>query len=167
MNKQFYKHIFYRCTLSKKGFTLLELIIVIVIIGITATMGVVIFSKVPETTKGKSCATNMRAILGAWRIYNMSKGNAYVTGGGDDGFKEIGTINTKLNTEIIEKYFGDDSTDKYGFYMYAYTYVAPPYLRIKAYRVNGSVTGNITCDYHYTGANAGYTWYGTWPYPVE
>ena len=49
---------------NKKGFTLVELMIVVVILGILVAIAVPIFSSVTKSAKKKSCQSNMRVMLG-------------------------------------------------------------------------------------------------------
>ena len=50
---------------NKKGFTLVELMIVVVILGILVAIAVPIFNAVTKNAKKKSCQSNMRIIMGA------------------------------------------------------------------------------------------------------
>jgi prepilin-type N-terminal cleavage/methylation domain-containing protein len=49
---------------NKKGFTLVELMIVVVILGILVAIAVPIFNSVTKNAKKKSCQSNMRVMLG-------------------------------------------------------------------------------------------------------
>lgn len=66
-----------RKLMSKKGFTLVELMIVVVILGILVAVAVPIFNSVTKNARKKSCQANMRVIKG-----NLEQ---YQTTGGDDG----------------------------------------------------------------------------------
>ncbi|OQB48589.1 MAG: Type II secretion system protein G precursor [bacterium ADurb.Bin157] len=56
---------------NRKGFTLIELMIVIAIIGILAAMAIPNFKKAREQAREKACYSNIRVLLGAVEMYNM------------------------------------------------------------------------------------------------
>ncbi|MBD3369669.1 prepilin-type N-terminal cleavage/methylation domain-containing protein [Candidatus Fermentibacteria bacterium] len=62
----------------KKGFTLIELMIVVVIIGILAAIAIPKFSNVQEQAKKVSCQGNMRTLATAEQMY-YSEYNTYGT----------------------------------------------------------------------------------------
>ncbi|MFA5305311.1 MAG: prepilin-type N-terminal cleavage/methylation domain-containing protein [Candidatus Omnitrophota bacterium] len=51
--------------MKKKNFTLSEILIVVVIIGILATIGIPLYNNTIENAKTKTCEINLRTILGA------------------------------------------------------------------------------------------------------
>ncbi len=56
---------------NRKGFTLIELMIVIAIIGILAAMAIPNFKKARASARQKACYSNLRVIQGAVEMYNM------------------------------------------------------------------------------------------------
>ncbi|MDY6795240.1 MAG: type II secretion system protein [Actinomycetota bacterium] len=58
----------------EKGFTLIELMIVILIVGILVGIAVPVFVSARENSEGKVCKSNLRAIKTASIVYNASSG---------------------------------------------------------------------------------------------
>ena len=64
---------------NRKGFTLIELMIVIAIIGILAAMAIPNFKKARASARQKACYSNLRVIQGAVEMYNMDVSTMMVT----------------------------------------------------------------------------------------
>lgn len=153
-----------------KGFTLLELIVVIIVLGILAAVAIPIYTNSVEQRRGEICINNIRTIFAAWRIYNMKNEPNYNPG----GFEPLTDVNSNLDTFVDERNFGNSDTPdtpEYGFHMDDHSGESPPYLRIEAYRQgSGSYSGNsIICDYYPNGDGpvigaSTYDWSGTWPW---
>ena len=60
---------------NRKGFTLIELMIVIAIIGILAAMAIPNFKKARASARQKACYSNIRVLQGAVEMYNMDVSN--------------------------------------------------------------------------------------------
>lgn len=61
-------------TKSKKGFTLIEIMIVVVIIGLLAAMAIPAFNKVREQSREKTVLNNLRQIAAAGQQYILENG---------------------------------------------------------------------------------------------
>ncbi|MEM8868376.1 MAG: prepilin-type N-terminal cleavage/methylation domain-containing protein [Verrucomicrobiota bacterium] len=63
---------------SKKGFTLVEIMIVVVIIGLLAAMAIPAFSKVREQSREKAITNNLRQVASAGQQYLLEEGDSTV-----------------------------------------------------------------------------------------
>ncbi len=61
------------------AFTLLEMVIVIIIIGVLATLGFSQFGPVKESALDSEAKANLKLVMAGERIYRMETGNYYVS----------------------------------------------------------------------------------------
>ena len=66
---------------NKKGFTLVEIMIVVVIIGLLAAMAVPAFQAVRNNARTKAVLNNLRQVAGAAQQYMLEEGVTQVTVG--------------------------------------------------------------------------------------
>lgn len=59
---------------TERGFTLVEIMIVVVIIGLLAAMAIPAFNKVRETSQDKAVTNNLRQIASAAQQYMLDEG---------------------------------------------------------------------------------------------
>ena len=149
------------------GFTLLELIIVVVIVGILAAVSIPIYRDIVEKRKGETCINDMRIIFTAWEIH-LRNGEAFDHGGGD--YRSVETINNAFGIDLCGRYFGKQGPPHdpplYGFIMDENFSGDPSWFQLETYRQSGShVNEKIQCIYYpnvdpVTGHY--YVWSGTW-----
>jgi prepilin-type N-terminal cleavage/methylation domain-containing protein len=63
--------------MRKTGFTVLELAVVMIILGILATLGFVQYGTYKESTLDKEAQANLRLIVAAERVYRMEIGGFF------------------------------------------------------------------------------------------
>jgi len=72
-----------------RGFTLLELLIVVIVIGILATLAIPSYNRSKEQALGKEALTNLRLIAAAEKIYRMETTTFWPSAGTSWSLAEI------------------------------------------------------------------------------
>ena len=78
----------------KRSFTLLELLVVIVIIGVLATLGITHYGVIREMAIDREATANLKLIIAANRIYRMETDGQWYTS------TDVGQINTNLKLSL-------------------------------------------------------------------
>jgi general secretion pathway protein G len=146
----------------RKGFTIVELAIVISVIGILASVTVVFYNGAQQRAEYSRAQTDMRHINDSIDIYRSQTGS-YPTGNGS--FQDINSNSTNAYTVLVNgKYIDEMPSAKTGYtYQYRADNAGVDYklLRIKSSGTLNSVelSGNNLVST--TGYNANNTW-GYW-----
>ena len=82
-----------------KGFTFLEILVVIIIIGILATFGISQYVPARERAFSREATANLRLIRAAERIYHMET-DGYCTDTSVPACNNVGAINTNLKLSL-------------------------------------------------------------------
>ena len=90
-----------------KGFTLMELMIVVVLIGILSTIGIIMFGGTQDNAKKKIAEVSTSSIHLAQQEYISNNGSYYYTSGGcsSSTTQQIITNLFDGNKDLSEKYF--------------------------------------------------------------
>jgi len=95
----------------KKGFTLVEILIVVVILGILAAIVIPQFTSASESAKGSSLSSQLQTIRSQLELYQVEHNGVYPTLGGDDGWDAL-TKFTQVDGTVVEAK-GDDTFGPY------------------------------------------------------
>jgi len=91
---------------NKKGFTLVELMIVVVILGILVAIAIPIFASVTKNSKKKACQSNMRILLGAAVQIGTDNDSDYSKILSSGSFNVGSSINLTTATNLSSDYLG-------------------------------------------------------------
>ena len=97
--------------INKKGFNLVELIIVIIIIGILVAIAIPSFLYTQERAFDKDAVASLKLIQAAEKIYHMEMGNYFPVSGSETDHAKINEIlRLSLPTTSLKWNFSVDST---------------------------------------------------------
>lgn len=84
---------------SRKGFTLIEILIVVIILGILAAIVIPQFTNASEDARKSSVATQLQTIRSAVELYKLQHGDSYPTSTGLVGgtFSWTSLVNTSIS----------------------------------------------------------------------
>lgn len=127
-----------RKLMSKKGFTLVELMIVIVIMGILVAVAIPVYGAVTKNAETKTCKSNMSNIKSMASTWQMTGG----TDGGQISLADGATINLAANQSFKNQFDGGVlpkcpvAKDTDG---------APDYTAVMSKDANGQIKTTVEC----------------------
>ena len=127
-----------RKLMSKKGFTLVELMIVIVIMGILVAVAIPVYGAVTKNAETKTCKSNMSNIKSMASTWQMTGG----PDGGQISLADGATIDLAANQSFKNQFDGGVlpkcpvAKDTDG---------APDYTAIMSKDANGQIKTTVTC----------------------
>jgi len=81
----------------RRGFTLIELMVVVLIVGILSAIAIPKYADVTESAKYAACRSNLRNIAGGLNMY-LSENGSYPPG---NGWKKLNTLSEYVHQEMM------------------------------------------------------------------
>ena len=127
-----------RKLMSKKGFTLVELMIVIVIMGILVAVAIPVYGAVTKNAEAKTCRSNMSSIKSTASTWQMTGGKD----GGQISLAERASINL-ANDQSFKNQFDGGALPKCPVAKDADG--APDYTAVMSKDTNGQIKTEVKC----------------------
>ena len=145
------QHLLIKTMKKNNSFTLVELLVVIIIVGILAAVAIPMYSNAVEQKKGEVCINNIRMIFAAEKIYRMKNNNLWPNSTSGYVQQTITQINSALGINISDSnfnYYFSHLTGSNSLYVYGS-------------RISGSHLGQFIW-YYGNVTSTSLTWAGTW-----
>ena len=84
-----------------RAFTLLEIIVVVIIVGILASLGIANYSGTKEKAIGKEAIANLKMVAAAEKVYRLETGSYYPADGST--ISSLTTINSDLKLSLTDR----------------------------------------------------------------
>lgn len=93
-----------RNSLNKKGFSLVELMIVVVIMGILVAVAIPLYDAITDNAKAKTCGSNQRIIRGAFSNWVLSDANNNADGVFKTDVKSFNSSTQKAEDVFVQAF---------------------------------------------------------------
>ncbi len=119
---------------NRRGFTLIEIVVVLVILGVMAGLATPVYNASVEQSRVNEARVNLAAIHMGQRIFALNNGGVFwdPPGTGDPG---VALINTTLNLDLTAPVF---------YPITSFTNPTPTTFTVTVTRAGGAETHNIT-----------------------
>ena len=89
--------------MNRKGFTLVEILVVTLILGVTAGLAIPGYANMMEVARSNEAKASLGIVLMAQKVYKLNSPTAVYYNPGSVSYS---TINTNLNIDLMPQYYG-------------------------------------------------------------